>query len=126
MNDMGPYTKEIFEHFQNPQNLGEMSDADAIGEAGSASDGDVVRIFLKIKDGVIEDIKAQVFGCVAAIATTSITTTLVKGKSIESVLKITKRDISNSLGGLSEQKNNCSNLAITAVINALKNVKSLL
>jgi nitrogen fixation NifU-like protein len=116
---MGAYTKEILEHFQNPQNFGEMPDADAMGEAGSASDGDMVRIFLKIKDDVIIDIKAQVFGCVAAIATTSVTTILVKGKRIVEVNNISKNEVLDHLGGLSEQKNQCSNLAIDAIKEAL-------
>src|SRR5271157_3727013 len=116
---MGAYTKEVLQHFQNPQNIGEMADPDATGESGNASDGDMVRVFIKIKDDVIMDIKAQVFGCVTAIATTSVTTMLVKGKQIEDAYGISKQEISQLLGNLYEQKNNCSNLAIDAVIDAI-------
>ncbi len=100
------------EHFKNPRNMGEMKDADAIGEIGNPTCGDLVFIYIKVDEKeVISDISVQTFGCAAAIATSSMVTELAKGKSLDDALKITKGDVADSLDGLPPMKMHCSNLA---------------
>ena len=114
------YTKKVIEHFKNPHNQGQIKNADAIGEIGSPICGDVLKIYLKIKDDIIEDIKFETFGCAAAIAVTSTLTDLVKGKNLEQALKITREDIIKSLGGLPCPKIHCSMLGVDALKKAIK------
>jgi len=99
------------EHFRNPRNMGEMPDADGIGTVGNPVCGDLMTIYIKVKDNKIADIKFKTFGCGAAIATSSMITELAKGKTIEEALKITRGDVAGSLGGLPSIKMHCSNLA---------------
>ncbi len=113
------YTEAVMDHFFNPRNAGELADADGVGEAGNPVCGDIMRIYLKIEDDKIVDIKFKTFGCGAAIATSSILTELVKGKSIAEAEKITNRAVAEALGGLPPQKMHCSNLAADAFHKAL-------
>ncbi len=115
------YSKEVLEHFANPRNMGEMKNPDAVGEMGNVSCGDVMRIYLKVKDNRIKDIKFQTFGCAAAIATSSMITDLAKGKTLEEAKKITNKDVAESLKGLPPIKMHCSNLAADVLKIAIKN-----
>jgi nitrogen fixation NifU-like protein len=103
------------EHFRNPRNVGEIADADVILRVGDPSCGDMLLLYLKIDSGVITNIKYRIFGCGAAIATSSIASELVIGKSLDEVLMLTDQDIANALGGLPEGKMHCSVLAVTAL-----------
>ncbi|MEK7817628.1 MAG: Fe-S cluster assembly scaffold protein NifU [Actinomycetota bacterium] len=106
------YTEEVMDHFQNPRNMGEVEDADGVGEVGNPSCGDVMRITIKVdNDERIEDIKFKTLGCGAAIATSSIVTELAKGKKLEEAQEISKKTVAEALGGLPPQKMHCSNLA---------------
>ncbi|MFQ6086931.1 MAG: Fe-S cluster assembly scaffold protein NifU [Candidatus Bathyarchaeia archaeon] len=105
------YTEKVMEHFRNPRNMGEMPDADGIGTVGNPVCGDLMTIYIKVKDNRIADIKFKTFGCGAAIATSSMITELAKGKTLEEALKITRGDVADSLGGLPPIKMHCSNLA---------------
>lgn len=115
------FTDMVMEHFMCPRNVGSMSDADGEGTCGEPGCGDCLTIYIKVKDNVITDISFLVFGCVAAIATSSMTTELAKGKTLEEVLEITDRDIADALGGLPEHKMHCSVLGATALKNAIEN-----
>ncbi len=112
---MGLYTDKVMDHFKNPRNVGEMADADAVGEVGNPSCGDIMKIFLKVKDGVIEDITFQTFGCGAAIATSSMVTEMVKGKTLAEAEAVSNKAVAEALGGLPPVKMHCSNLAADAV-----------
>lgn len=116
------------EHFKNPRNMGEMKDADAIGEVGNPVCGDLMFIYIKIgkKNGneIIEDISFQTFGCAAAIATSSMITELAIGKTLEEALEITRSDVANSLDGLPPIKMHCSNLAADALHDAIQNYRN--
>jgi len=105
------YTEKVMEHFRNPRNMGEIPDADGVGTVGNPVCGDLMTIYIKVKDNRIEDIKFKTFGCGAAIATSSMITELAKGKSLEEAMKITRGDVADSLGGLPPIKMHCSNLA---------------
>ncbi len=118
------YSEKVMEHFNNPRNVGELNDADAIGETGSFKCGDTMKLYLKVKDDCIEDIKFQTYGCGAAIASSSMLTEMVKGKTIEAASKITNQDVANELGGLPPLKLHCSNLAADALQDALANYRS--
>ena len=107
------------DHFRNPRNMGEMSDADAVGEVGNPVCGDLMYIYIKVKDDKIEDITFQTFGCGAAIATSSMVTELAKGKSLEEAMKITRQDVADSLDGLPPIKMHCSNLAADGLHDAI-------
>ncbi len=115
------YTKKVLEHFKDPHNQGAIKDADAVGEVGNPTCGDVMKIYLKIEDNKIEDIKFETLGCAAAIAVSSVFTDMVKGKTIEEALEITKDDIVNDLDGLPETKIHCSMLGVEALHEAIKN-----
>ena len=117
------YTEKVMDHFRNPRNMGEIKDADGFGKVGNPKCGDVMAIYIKIKDERIIDIKFKTFGCTAAIATSSILTEIVKGKTIEEALKITRDDVANELGGLPAIKLHCSNLAADALKEAIKDYK---
>ena len=117
------YSKEVMDNFLNPKNMGEMKDADAIGEVGNPACGDIMKIYLKVnKDsGKIDDIKFQTFGCAAAIATSSAITEIAKGKSLTDAEKITMKEIAEKLNGLPPLKMHCSNMATEALKKAIKN-----
>ena len=114
------YSDKVMEHFKNPQNTGEIADADGVGIVGNPVCGDLMTMYIKVKDNRIEDIKFKTFGCGAAIATSSMTTEMAKGKTLEEALKITRADVATSLGGLPPVKMHCSNLAADALHAAIK------
>jgi nitrogen fixation NifU-like protein len=105
------YSQKVMEHFRNPRNMGEIPDADGVGTVGNPICGDMMQIFIKVKDNRLEDVKFKTFGCGAAIATSSMITELAKGKTIEEALKITRADVADALEGLPPIKMHCSNLA---------------
>jgi len=108
------------EHFKNPRNMGEITDADGVGTVGNPVCGDLMSISIKVKDNRLADVKFKTFGCGAAIATSSMTTELAKGKTLEEAMKITRADVAGSLGGLPPVKMHCSNLAADALHEAIK------
>ncbi|HNT26612.1 MAG TPA: Fe-S cluster assembly scaffold protein NifU [bacterium] len=114
------YTEKVMDHFMNPRNVGKIENADAIAEVGNASCGDVIKMYLKIQGETIEDIKFQTFGCGAAIAVSSQTTEMVKGKTLREALDLTRDQVAEELGGLPPIKMHCSNLAADALHQAVK------
>ncbi|MCK4239824.1 MAG: Fe-S cluster assembly scaffold protein NifU [Candidatus Lokiarchaeota archaeon] len=118
------YSEKVMDHFRNPRNMGEMKDADAVGEVGNPVCGDLMYIYIKIKDDRIDDISFQTFGCGAAIATSSMITELAKGKTLDEAMKITRDDIAGSLDGLPPIKMHCSNLASDGLRKAIENYKA--
>lgn len=115
-----PYSEKVMEHFKNPRNVGEIPDANGIGNVGNPVCGDVMRMYLKVENDVIVDAKFKTFGCGAAIATSSMVTEMVKGKTVEEALKISNRAVAEALGGLPKIKMHCSVLAEEALRSALK------
>jgi len=113
------YSAKVMDHFTNPRNVGEIENPSGVGEVGNPHCGDIMRIYIKVKDDVIEDIKFLTFGCGAAIASSSALTEMVKGKTVEEALKITNRDVAEELGGLPKVKMHCSNLAADALKKAI-------
>ncbi len=113
------YSKQVMDHFTNPRNVGEISDADGTGTKGNPVCGDVMKIFIKVKDNKIVDAKFQTFGCGAAIAVSSIITEMVKGKTLDEALEISKEIVAEELGGLPPQKMHCSNLGADALHQAI-------
>lgn len=113
------YSEKVMDHFANPRNVGEIPDADGVGEVGNPTCGDIMKMYLKIKDGVITDVKFKTFGCGAAIATSSMATEMVKGKTIEEALKLTNKAVMEALDGLPPVKVHCSVLAEQAIKAAL-------
>jgi nitrogen fixation NifU-like protein len=109
------YSDKVMDHFTNPRNVGEIENADGVGTVGNAKCGDIMQMFLKIEDGIIVDVKFKTFGCGAAIATSSMATELVKGKSIEDALKLTNAAVVEALEGLPPVKVHCSVLAEEAI-----------
>jgi len=118
------YTEKVMEHFKNPRNMGEIPDADGVGTVGNPVCGDMMTVYIKVKDNLIEDIKFKTFGCGAAIATSSMITELAKGKTIDEALRITRADVAESLGGLPPIKMHCSNLAADALHAAIKDYQA--
>jgi len=118
------YSEKVMEHFRNPHNVGEIKDADGVGKVGNPVCGDIMKIYIKVKDNVITDVKFKTFGCGAAIATSSITTDMVKGKTIEDALKITNQQVTEALGGLPAVKRHCSVLAEEALRAAIDDYRS--
>ena len=108
---MEQYSKKVMDHFLNPRNVGEIKDADGIGEVGNPVCGDIMRMYIKVKDGVITDIKFQTYGCGAAVATSSMVTEMVKGKTLEEALEISNKQVAEALDGLPPIKMHCSVLA---------------
>jgi len=117
------YTERVMEHFRNPRNMGEIPDADGIGTVGNPVCGDLMNIYIKVKDNRIADIKFKTFGCGAAIATSSMITELAKGKTLEEALKITRGNVAESLGGLPPIKMHCSNLAADGLHAAIEDYR---
>jgi nitrogen fixation NifU-like protein len=117
------YSKKVMEHFMNPKNVGIIENPDGYGKVGNPVCGDLMEIFIKVKDDIIEDIKFKTFGCGSAIATSSMVTELAKGKNIDEAFKITRNDVANELDGLPPQKMHCSNLAADALQEAIKDYK---
>ena len=105
------YSKKVMEHFQQPRNVGEMPDADGVGEVGNPVCGDLMRVFIKVENDTIKDVKVLTFGCAAAIATSSMATEMIKGKSVEEALKVTNKAVAEALEGLPPVKMHCSVLA---------------
>ena len=114
------YSEKVMDHFANPRNMGEISNADGVGEVGNPKCGDIMKMYLKIEDGIIKDVKFKTFGCGAAVATSSMATELIKGKSIEDALKVTNKAVMEALDGLPPVKVHCSVLAEQAIKAALK------
>ena len=117
---MVTYSEKVMQHFMNPHNVGEISDADGIGEIGNPVCGDMMTFYIKVKDNKIDDVKFKTFGCGAAIAVSSMVSDLAKGKTLEEALKITNKDVANELGGLPKNKMHCSNLGADALHAAIK------
>lgn len=114
------YTDSVIDHFMSPRNVGNLPDANAIGRCGDPDCGDSLTLYLKVKDRVITDINFLVFGCVAAVAASSMTTVLAKGKTLEQAARITANDIADALGGLPERKVHCSVLGADALKKAIE------
>ena len=117
---MALYSDKVMDHFQNPRNVGKMDDADGIGEVGNAKCGDIMRMYIKVEDGVITDCKFNTFGCGSAIATSSMATELIKGKPVEEALELSNQAVVEAIDGLPPQKIHCSVLAEEAVRAAVK------
>ena len=117
---MALYSDKVMDHFQNPRNVGKLEDADGIGEVGNAKCGDIMRMYIKVDDGIITDCKFNTFGCGSAIATSSMATELIKGKSLDEALKLSNQAVVEALDGLPAHKIHCSVLAEEAVRAAVK------
>ena len=117
------YTQQVMDHFMNPRNMGEMENADGVGTVGNAKCGDIMRIYIKVENNVITDVKFKTFGCGAAIATSSKATELVKGKTIDEALQITNKMVMDALGGLPPVKVHCSVLAEEALHAAIQDYR---
>ena len=121
MAGIGPYSEKVMDHFMNPRNMGELEDANAVGDVGNPACGDMMRLYLKIENGIVVDVKFKTFGCGAAIASSSMLTEMIKGKTIEVEKKISNDQVNNALGGLPPVKIHCSLLAEEAMKAALEN-----
>lgn len=117
---MEPYSKQVMEHFKNPHNVGDLDNPDGIGHVGNPACGDIMELYIKVEDNIIVEAKFKTFGCGAAIATSSMVTDMVKGKSVEEALKISNDAVTEALGGLPKQKRHCSVLAEEALHSAIK------
>ena len=117
---MALYSEKVMDHFMHPRNVGTIEDADGVGEVGNAKCGDIMKIYLKIENDIIEDVKFETFGCGSAIASSSMATEMIKGKSIHEALELTNKAVAEALDGLPAHKMHCSVLAEEAIKNALK------
>lgn len=117
---MALYSDKVMDHFRNPRNVGGIEDADGVGEVGNAVCGDIMKIYLKIQDGIVTDVKFETFGCGSAIASSSMATELIKGKPLSQVLKLTNQAVTEALDGLPAHKLHCSVLAEEAIRAAVK------
>ncbi len=117
------YSDKVMEHFANPRNVGTMEDADGVGLEGNPVCGDLMKIFIKVEDGRIADIKFQTFGCGAAIATSSMVTEMVKGKTLDEAMAVSNKAVAEALGGLPPVKMHCSNLAADGLQAAIKDYR---
>jgi nitrogen fixation NifU-like protein len=118
---MSFYSEKVMEHFMNPRNVGEIKDADGVGEVGNPVCGDMMTFYIKVENDVIVDVKFKTFGCGAAIAVSSMVSEMAKGKTIEEALKITREQVAQELGGLPPNKMHCSNLGTDALHKAIQN-----
>ena len=114
------YSDIVMEHFSNPRNTGVIEDADGVGEVGNPACGDMMTFYIKVKDNILEDVKFQTFGCVAAIAVSSIVSEMAKGKKLQDAQQITRQKVAEALGGLPPNKMHCSNLGADALALAIK------
>ena len=117
------YSEKVMDHFRNPRNVGEIEDADGVGEVGNAACGDIMKIYIKVEGDVIEDVKFQTFGCGSAIATSSMVTEMVLGKTLEEAEQVSNKAVAEALDGLPPTKMHCSNLAADALHGAIKDYK---
>ena len=117
------YTEKVMDHFTNPRNVGEIPDADGVGEVGNPACGDIMLIYIKVFDNIIEDIKFKTFVCGAAIATSSMVTEMAKGKSLEEALELSNKQVAEALDGLPPVKMHCSNLAADALHAAINDYR---
>ncbi len=117
---MALYSEKVMDHFMNPRNVGVIADANGIGEVGNAKCGDIMKIYLKIENDIIEDVKFETFGCGSAIASSSMATEMIKGKSIQEAMELTNKAVAEALDGLPAHKLHCSVLAEEAIKKALK------
>jgi nitrogen fixation protein NifU and related proteins len=117
---MVSYNEKVMQHFMNPHNVGEIENADGVGQVGNPVCGDMMTFNIKVKDNIIEDVKFKTFGCGAAIAVSSMVSDIAKGKTLEEALKITNKDVAEELGGLPKNKMHCSNLGADALHSAIK------
>ncbi|MBP5208317.1 MAG: Fe-S cluster assembly scaffold protein NifU [Clostridia bacterium] len=117
---MALYSEKVMDHFRNPRNVGVIEDADGIGEVGNARCGDIMKMYLKIKDDIIEDVKFETFGCGSAIASSSMATELIKGQPVSEAMKLTNKAVAEALDGLPDYKMHCSVLAEEAIEKALE------
>ncbi len=117
------YSKEVIKHFKNPKNMGFMKDPDGVGEIGNPQCGDILKLYIKVKNNKIKDIKFETLGCAVAIAVSSVITEMAKNKTIEQALELTEENIAEKLGGLPQFKMHCSNLAAQALKKAIKNYR---
>jgi nitrogen fixation NifU-like protein len=120
----GLYSEKVMDHFQNPRNVGEIEDADGVGEIGNPVCGDIMKLYIKVKDNRIADAKFKTFGCGAAIATSSMVTELVKGKTLEEAERISRDTVAEALDGLPPVKMHCSNLAADALHKAIEDYRA--
>jgi len=123
---MVSYNEKVMQHFMNPHNVGEIENADGVGQVGNPVCGDMMTFNIKVKDNIIDDVKFKTFGCGAAIAVSSMVSDIAKGKTLEEALKITNKDVANELGGLPKNKMHCSNLGADALHAAIKDYQEKL
>ena len=121
---MALYSEKVMDHFLHPRNVGIIEDADAVGEVGNAKCGDIMKMYLKIKDDIVEDVKFETFGCGSAIASSSMATEMIKGKPLSEVEKLTNQAVTEALDGLPAHKIHCSVLAEEAIHSALEDYRS--
>lgn len=113
------YTEKVMEHFRDPHNAGQLENANAVGLVGNAACGDILKIYMRIENNIVEDVSFETFGCAAAIASSSVVTDMIKGKTVEKALAVKNADVVEALGGLPAQKIHCSVLAEEAIKNAI-------
>ncbi len=121
---MALYSEKVMDHFRNPRNVGVIEDADGVGEVGNAKCGDIMKMYLKIEDEIIKDVKFETFGCGSAIASSSMATEMIKGQPVSEAMKLTNKAVAEALDGLPDYKMHCSVLAEEAIKNALEDYES--
>lgn len=120
---MALYSDKVMDHFRNPRNVGVIEDANGVGEVGNAKCGDIMKVYLKVEDEIIKDVKFETFGCGSAIASSSMTTELIKGKPVDEALKLTNKAVAEALDGLPDYKMHCSVLAEEAIQAAIEDYR---
>ncbi len=118
------YSEIVMDHFKNPRNVGEIPDADGVGEVGNPACGDIMAFYIKVKDDILEDVKFKTFGCGAAIAVSSMVSEMAKGKTLDEAMKITNNSVIDALDGLPKKKHHCSNLGADALHRAIEDYKA--
>ena len=121
---MALYSEKVMDHFRNPRNVGVIEDADGIGEVGNAKCGDIMKMYLKIEDEIIKDVKFETFGCGSAIASSSMATEMIKGQPVSEAMKLTNKAVAEALDGLPDYKMHCSVLAAEAIKSALEDYEN--